>query len=131
MLYSNNRFNSFAQHRFPHSSFIQANESTDMMLRLANLSNQQQWILYTAECQRPKYQELAAYHIQCDRIIHMKPSQYRSELDIAIQAIQSGNASAVVASNNISPTNQKLLIKLGQQHHCAVFFECSTINAVH
>ncbi|MBF4243570.1 hypothetical protein EA004_00695 [Vibrio anguillarum] len=94
-----------------------------MMSKLAKLSqHQQQWILFTSECPRPQYERFAYFNIHCDRVIHMKPSQTLSELEIVIKAIRSGNASAIIASNTIEPINQHLLKQLATEHHCDVFF---------
>ncbi len=90
--------------------------------RLAGLSNHAQWILFTAECPRPDYDQLAACNIRCNKIIQMKPSQVQTEFEIVIKAIKSGNASAVVASNNIPAVEQNLLKTLANEHMCEVFF---------
>lgn len=52
----------------------------------------------------------------------MKPSQQLSEVEIVIKAIQSGNASAVVASNKIALMNQSMLRDIAQRYQCEVFF---------
>ncbi|MEZ8101851.1 hypothetical protein [Vibrio bivalvicida] len=90
--------------------------------RLAGLSGQQQWILFTAECPRPDYEQFASYHVSCKKIIQMKPSQKQSEFEIVKKAIESGNASAVIASNNIPMIEQSLLRVHGKQFQCEVFF---------
>lgn len=99
--------------------------------RLAGLSNQKQWILFTAECPRPNYDQFASGQVSCKKIIQMKPSQTHSEFEIVIKAIQSGNASAVVASNNISPVEQSLLRDHALQYQCEVFFVEGRVNQYH
>ncbi|MFV0448328.1 MAG: hypothetical protein ACK5MF_07675 [Vibrio sp.] len=94
----------------------------DMLTRLSSLSQYKQWILFTGECPRPQCNELAVHQIHCNRIIHMKPSQSQSEITIVMKAIQSGNASAIVASGNIDIVSQKLLTQMASEHNCEVFF---------
>jgi|GEM_PF-4628494 len=98
---------------------------------LARLSKHQQWILFTGECPRPQYNELSAHHIHCSKIIHMKPSQSQSEITIVMKAIQSGNASAIVASGNIDLVSQKLLQQMANEHQCEVFFLPPTQHQYH
>ncbi|WP_342607144.1 hypothetical protein [Vibrio tritonius] len=130
MIHLNRSLPSLAQEHFV-SSFVNANTSLNMMTRLERLSQQQQWILFTAECRRPRVNELAAYRIRCEKIIHMKPSQSRDELSIAIQAIESGNASAVVVSKAIREADRGRLVQLGRQYQCEVFFVDSQSSALH
>ena len=96
--------------------------SDQLLSQLAVLSQQQQWILFTAQCPRPDFEQLAASNIRCQNIIQMKPSQQLSEVEIVIKAIQSGNASAVVASNEIALINQSMLRDIAQRYQCEVFF---------
>ncbi len=107
------------------------NNHSDMLSRLSSLSQHKQWILFTGECPRPQYNELSAHQIHCSRIIHMKPSQSQSEITIVMKAIQSGNASAIVASGNIDIVSQKLLQQLATEHHCEVFFLPTTQQQFH
>lgn len=99
--------------------------------RLAGLSGQSQWILFTSECPRPNYDQFAASHISCQKIIQMKPSHTQSEFEIVKKAIQSGNASAVVASTNIAAVEQSLLRCLAEQFQCEVFFVEGRVNQYH
>ena len=131
MIHLNRSLPSLAQEHFVSSSFANAHSNLDMTSRLERLSQQQQWILFTAQCRRPRVNELSAYRIQCEKVIHMKPSQSRDELSIAIQAIQSGNASAVIVSKGIAKADQSRLIQLGQQFQCEVFFVDSHSSALH
>ncbi|WP_162046269.1 SulA-like leucine-rich domain-containing protein [Vibrio taketomensis] len=98
------------------------NIDDSVMNRLAGLSMQQQWIFFTAECPRPDYSQFAASNVSCQKIIQLKPSHSQSEVQIVIKAIQSGNASAVVASSQIDSVNQSLLLQLALRHGCEVFF---------
>ncbi|MGR5421192.1 SulA-like leucine-rich domain-containing protein [Vibrio sp. PNB22_4_1] len=105
---------------------------SDLLLaKLAVLSQQQQWILFTAECHRPDFEQLTASNIRCQNIIQMKPSQQLSEVEIVIKAIQSGNASAIVASNNIALMNQSMLRDIALRYQCEVFFVEGRINKYH
>ncbi|WGY46720.1 hypothetical protein [Vibrio sp. ABG19] len=121
----------FGTQTYTTDSYRPVSVNQDMMSRLARLSQQQQWILYTAQCPRPQYDTLAAHQVQCGKIIHMKPSQSQSELEIVMKAIQSGNASAIVASGAIDFVNQKLLQQLARDHQCEVFFLHSTQHHFH
>ncbi|WP_136484071.1 SulA-like leucine-rich domain-containing protein [Vibrio sp. H11] len=121
----------FGTQTYTTDSYRPVSVNQDMMSRLAQLSQQQQWILYTAQCPRPQYDALAAHQVQCGKIIHMKPSQSQSELEIVMKAIQSGNASAIVASGAIDFVNQKLLQQLARDHQCEVFFLHRTQHHFH
>ncbi len=115
----------------PSATSFHSLNGVDVFNRLSNLSNHHQWILFTAECPRPQYHELTAHQIHCNKVIHMKPSRSQSEITIVMKAIQSGNASAVVASNNIDIVSQKLLQKMAAEHHCEVFFIEPTAQQLH
>ncbi|MFG0886242.1 hypothetical protein [Vibrio sp. CJQ_6] len=131
MLHADFKTTRFVNHTYNTTRYTPQGANTGMMSRLANLSQQQQWILYTAQCPRPQYDELNAHHVQCGKIIHMKPSQSHSEIEIVMKAIQSGNASAIVASGNIDIVSQKLLAQLAAKHHCEVFFLSGMPTAFH
>lgn len=90
--------------------------------QLETLSEQDQWILLTAECPRLNQEQLAQSKVSFNKIIQMKPSHSQSELQIVIRAIKAGNASAIVASDNIELVNQGLLKRLAKRHSCEVFF---------
>lgn len=91
-------------------------------IRLASLSQQKQWILYTANCPRPVYSELVSHHINCKHIVHLKPSSVLSEEEIVIKAIVAGTASAIVASNTFDLATKGRIKQLAAQHQCEVFF---------
>ncbi|MCG6321239.1 hypothetical protein K6U54_02675 [Vibrio alginolyticus] len=105
--------------------------SDQPLSKLAVLSQQKQWILFTADCPRPDFEQLTASNICCKNIIQMKPSQQLSEVEIVIKAIQSGNASAVVASNKIALMNQSMLRDIAQRYQCEVFFVEGRVNKYH
>ncbi|TOE44282.1 hypothetical protein CGH21_09865 [Vibrio parahaemolyticus] len=105
--------------------------SDQLLSKLAVLSQQKQWILFTAECPRPDFEQLTASNICCKNVIQMKPSQQLSEVEIVIKAIQSGNASAVVASNKIALMNQSMLRDIAQRYQCEVFFVEGRVNQYH
>lgn len=102
-----------------------------IMVQLAKLSQQKQWIFYTAQCPRPQYHELSAHQVQCEKIIHLKASQAQSEIEIVIKAILSKNASAIVASGEIDIVSQKLLTQMGKENQCEVFFLTQLIQPFH
>ncbi|WP_237665855.1 MULTISPECIES: hypothetical protein [unclassified Vibrio] len=116
---------------YPTPSAVYGGINDRVMMRLAKLSQQKQWIFYTAQCPRPQYHQLAAYQIQCEKIIHLKASQTRSEIEIVMKAIQSNNASAIVASGDIDLISQKLLAHMAAEHQCEVFFLTSSTRAFH
>ncbi|PFG56006.1 cell division inhibitor SulA [Vibrio sp. ES.051] len=105
--------------------------SDQFLSKLADLSQQKQWIMFTAECPRPDFDQLAASSICCRNIIQIKPSQHFSEVEIVIKAIQSGNASAVVASTKIALMNQSMLRDIAQRYQCEVFFVEGRVNKYH
>ncbi|WP_159656362.1 SulA-like leucine-rich domain-containing protein [Vibrio atypicus] len=119
------KFNILAQPTQP----MNIDDST--LCRLAGLSNQKQWILFTAECPRPDFEQFASYNVSCKKIIQMRPSQKQTQVEIVIKAIKSGNASAVVASTAISHVDQCLLRDLGTQYQCEVFFVESGMHQFH
>ncbi|MDV6250835.1 SulA-like leucine-rich domain-containing protein [Vibrio sp. EA2] len=105
--------------------------SDQLLSKLAVLSQQKQWILFTSECPRPNFDQLTASNICCKNVIQMKPSQQLSEVEIVVKAIRSGNASAVVASTDIAPMNQSMLRDIGQRYQCEVFFVEGRVNQYH
>ncbi len=113
----------------------QATQKTDvsekLLSKLAVLSQQKQWILFTSECPRPNFDQLTNSNICCKNVVQMKPSQQQSEVEIVIKAIKSGNASAVIASNNIASINQSMLRDLGLRNQCEVFFVEGRVNQYH
>ncbi|MDA0116602.1 hypothetical protein [Vibrio sp. T11.5] len=119
------KFNVLAQPTRP------MNIADSTLSRLAGLSNQKQWILFTAECPRPDYEQFSSYNVSCKKIIQMKSSQTQTEFEIVVKAIKSGNASAVVASDNIELVEQSLLRDLACQYHCEVFFVENQFNQLH
>lgn len=125
-------FRSVPQHYSAYSAKTSHTDpSSPMMAKLAELSHTQRWILFTAQCPRPEYEQLAAHYIHCNKVIHMKPSQTLSELEIVTKAIMSGNASAVIASNQIDYVSQSLLRALARSHRCEVFFVEGRVNKYH
>lgn len=46
--------------------------SDQLLSKLAVLSQQKQWILFTAECPRPDFEQLTASNICCKNVIQMK-----------------------------------------------------------
>lgn len=119
------RYNVLAQPTHP------MDVSDQLLSKLAVLSQQKQWILFTSECPRPNFDQLTASNICCKSVIQMKPSQQLSEVEIVIKAIRSGNASAVVASDRIAPMNQSLLRDIGLRYQCDVFFVAGRVNQYH
>jgi cell division inhibitor SulA len=129
------RSNIYAKHHISHAFNNRIDESVtlenNLLSKLSQLSQHQQWILFTAECPRPKLDVLSSYHIAAHKVIHIKASQYQSELEIIIKAIESGNASAIVASKQIPVMQQALLKSLAKDHQCEVFFVAGSMNQYH
>lgn len=96
--------------------------SEDVIKALAPISENSQWVMFTSQCPRPDTKLLDRYQVQSGKIIHLKNSKVLSEIETVIKAIESNNASAIVASNNIDFVSQKLLVDYGKVHHCDVFF---------
>jgi hypothetical protein len=94
----------------------------EMYAQLAQLSYGRQWILFTAQCPRPSQSQLSDFDINCNTIIHMKPSINHSEEEIVIKAIQSRNASAIVASDQLGYTAKSHILDCAAAHGCKVFF---------
>ncbi|CAM2867114.1 hypothetical protein [Vibrio rarus] len=94
--------------------------------RLAKASSVKKWILFTAQTTLPQLHDLQTYHVDCEKIIHLKPSSKSNEIEVVIKAITLGTASAVVASHRIDRLAQQKLQQLGKEHGCDVFF--STLN---
>ncbi|MDK9763113.1 hypothetical protein KI743_13990 [Vibrio sp. D420a] len=120
-----------AASHLPQSS-NQSRHQANLLARMALLSSQEQWLLFTAQTPRPSAKELSQFNICCERIIHMKPSRQMSEMETVEKAIRSRNASAIVASNQIDSFGQQYLRELAIQYQCEVFFvEHSTTHHVH
>ena len=105
--------------------------SDQLLSKLAVLSQQKQWILFTSECPRPNFDQLTASNICCKNVLQMEPSQQLSSVEMVVTAIRSGNASAVVASNDIAPMNQSMLRDIGLRYQCEVFFVEGRVNQYH
>ncbi len=101
------------------------------LCKLAELSEQGQWIMFTNQCPRPDYMQMNAFNVRCNKVIHLKHSQTMSEFEVAMKAIQSGNASAVVATTTISPIERSLLQGLALQFQCEIFFVEGSLNQYH
>ncbi|WP_241033816.1 SulA-like leucine-rich domain-containing protein [Vibrio maerlii] len=106
-------------------------EEGNFLTNLAQLSQQSRWILFTAQCPRPQQQALNNYQVQSQKVIQLMPSRNLSEVEVVIKAIESQNASAVVASDSIDPVTKKLLIEHGKQFHCDVFFVEGRVSKFH
>ncbi|CAM3690813.1 hypothetical protein [Vibrio aquimaris] len=112
-LHTTNRL-AVTHHHWAHQS--------ESIKRLAGLSDQKQWILFTAECPRPSLDIFSSYNVNCGNMIHLKPSKTLCERAIVEKAIKSRNASAIVASNKISTFDQKVLSDLAAEYGCQVIF---------
>lgn len=101
---------------------INLNSEANLMQRLAHLSLRSQWILYTAQCQRPNSTALSELNINCGKIVQLKASKRHSEAEVVAKAIACQTASAIVASSSIDLVTQKQLLQFAKQHNCELFF---------
>lgn len=90
--------------------------------RLAKLSHRAKWVLFTAQCPRPRPSRLRQLRFTAEHVVHIQASRLSSEKEIVLKAMHAGNASAVVASQNISAIDQKHLQQRAKQLGCEVFF---------
>ncbi len=102
-----------------------------LVCQLAELSHHQQWVFFTAQCPRPAAKLLAQHHIRCDRVVHLSPSQYDNERQVAIKAIESHTASAIVVSDDLNDSDKQQLQTLGVIHQCHVFFLRDLYRSLH
>lgn len=90
--------------------------------KLAQYSVTRQWILFTAETERPNRHQLATYHVVPDKVIQLKKSQTLSEYEVVKKAILSGNACAIVLSDQLLPSQRTELEQLALLHRCELLF---------
>ncbi|WP_299690637.1 SulA-like leucine-rich domain-containing protein [uncultured Vibrio sp.] len=102
-----------------------------LFARMALLSSQHQWLLFTAQTPRPSAKKLKQHNVCCDRVIHMKASCQMTEVETVEKAIRSKNASAIVASTSIDPFSQKYLTTLAKRFQCEVFFINANSERIH
>lgn len=101
---------------------ITSQYSTDVLKRLASLSDKNRWLLFTSNCPRPSQSHFASHNVNCDKVIHMKPSLQYSEEEVVIKAIKAGTASAIVASASLDKYAQTRIQSIATKYHCHVFF---------
>jgi cell division inhibitor SulA len=104
---------------------------TGLHSQLDNLSRRKQWIMFTAQCPRQDVVAFAAHQTWTHKVIHIMPSRQLSEVEVVDKAIRSGNASAIVASNQIAKEQQHWLTTLAGLHHCQLFFADTTNFSIH
>ncbi|EAQ52819.1 MULTISPECIES: SulA-like leucine-rich domain-containing protein [Vibrio] len=128
-----------AQHSSPltHCAFTSVSRDTKssneeaLFAKMALLSNQHQWLLFTAQTPRPSAKQLQQHNVCCDRVIHMKASNQMTEVETVEKAIRSKNASAIVASASIDQFSQQYLRTLGMRFQCEVFFIDANSERIH
>ncbi|NAZ52972.1 hypothetical protein GL177_06320 [Vibrio toranzoniae] len=128
-----------AQHSSPlvHCAFTSVSRKNKnsneevLFARMALLSNQYQWLLFTAQTPRPSAKQLKQHNVCCDRVIHMKASHQMTEVETVEKAIRSKNASAIVASSSIDQFSQQYLRTLGLRFQCEVFFMDANSERIH
>ena len=98
------------------------NSDSTTFSRLATLSHRKQWILFTSHCPRPAQSEFSRYDINCNNIIHLKPSSLLTEEQIVLKAVQAGTASAVVASASLPHYARAKIQSIANENNCEVFF---------
>lgn len=90
--------------------------------RLREISQRNKWIMFTAECSREIFDELREDSYNYQHVVQLKPSKHDDEYEVVVKALCSGNASTVVASNNISPTERTQLQCLAIERRCDIYF---------
>lgn len=100
-------------------------------IQLEGLAQRQQWIMFTAQCPRTYVVSLADSHNYAEKVVHLMPSRQLSEFDVVEKAIRSNNASAVIASSQLSAQQQAWLTTLAKLHHCLLFFVDASQNHLH
>lgn len=113
-----NRFNSST---FDKSS-TESGSNVDRCAELAKLSQGSKWVLLTNECPKPQASTLKRYQINAKHLLQMMPSRKMTEKEVVLKALQSGNASAVIASKSISAIDQKHLLQRAAQLNCTLLF---------
>jgi hypothetical protein len=98
---------------------------------LHSLSQRQQWIMFTSQCPRQSIIDITAHQSWCHKVIHLMPSRQLTEFDVIKKAILSGNASAIVASDQMSRHQQSRLFALAQAYDCHLFFVDTTSTRLH
>jgi cell division inhibitor SulA len=99
--------------------------------QLNQLSQRQQWIMFTAQCSRENVIGVSANQSWSSKVIHIMPSRQLSEIEVVKKAIHSGNASAIVASNQIDRQQQTRLAALAETNGCQLFFVNTTETRLH
>ncbi|SHO56356.1 hypothetical protein [Vibrio quintilis] len=99
--------------------------------RLEHLESVRQWILITSECPRPGVNLLSSSQMLCQKTIQLRPSRVMSEYEVVMKAIRSGNACAVMASDQFTPQQQARLGRLSKLYRCEIFFTRSDHQPLH
>ncbi|USD64130.1 SulA-like leucine-rich domain-containing protein [Vibrio sp. SCSIO 43136] len=99
-----------------------SHNSETLVNHLARLSHKSKWIYFTAQCQRPKQGWAKYARFTTSRLIHLMPSRHLTEKEVIIKALQSGNASAVVASERFSLIDKRHLKQRANQLGCELYF---------
>lgn len=99
--------------------------------RLAKASSARKWVLFTAQTDVPELKDLLKYQVDTHKIIQLKSSAKSNEMEVVIKAITSGNASAVIASQNFDSLAQRQLQQLALEHACDLFFSASRKPVLH
>ncbi|MGX9415918.1 hypothetical protein ACWU4D_01075 [Vibrio sp. WJH972] len=99
--------------------------------QLSELAHLPQWIMFTSQCPRHHIVEVSTDQSWSSKVIHLMPSRQFSESDVVEKAIYSGNASAIVASNQIPVEQQSRLYILAEIHDCQLFFVNTRSTLLH
>ncbi len=104
----------------PAAQSISPIEQVAQSLACASQSNK--WVLFTGQCPKPDMQWLSKRNVDCTKVVYLKNSTTQPQIQVIMDAILSGNASAVVATNDVDQVTQQQLIQLGEQNQCTVHF---------
>ncbi|MGV2987156.1 hypothetical protein ACE1OE_05880 [Vibrio sp. E150_011] len=95
---------------------------TNVLNKVSQLASKHQWVLLTAECPRPTLAQISHYQGLGNHMVQIKPSIHLNQTQVIEKAIRSGNACAIIANGDFSPSCQRELQQLAKQHHCEVIF---------
>lgn len=99
--------------------------------RLAKASTAPKWVLFTAQTDLPEKEYFVKHHVECEKVVQLKPSSNHNEMEVVIRAITNGNASAVVASNNFDSQARAQLLALAERSKCCLIFSQSSKTLLH
>ncbi|GAM76684.1 superfamily II DNA and RNA helicase [Vibrio ishigakensis] len=98
---------------------------------LAKASAAPKWVLFTAQTELPERDYFVKHHVECEKVVQLKPSNQHNEMEVVIRALTNGNASAVVASDNFDANAKAQLLSLAERSNCCLIFTGTTKALLH